>query len=125
MSAETTTAEEAVSPPVVDLGVGVLTGPNRRSGGGRDHPPDGGDDLAAPGGHAADAGRVMNPNRCRGRVEGGFPQALGAAMFEDLRLDTLGEVESTAFREYHVPAYADVPRPARPQHPLPRPRPRT
>ncbi|MFL1376388.1 MULTISPECIES: molybdopterin-dependent oxidoreductase [unclassified Nocardiopsis] len=59
--------------------------------------------------HAADAGRVMNPNQCRGQVEGGFAQALGAAMYENVRLDALGEVESTAFRKYHIPAYADVP----------------
>ena len=37
-------------------------------------------------------------------------QALGAAVFEDVRLDTLGEVESTAFRKSHPPTYADVPR---------------
>ncbi|MBE3001693.1 molybdopterin-dependent oxidoreductase [Nocardiopsis sp. HNM0947] len=60
--------------------------------------------------HAADAGRVMNPNQCRGQVEGGFAQALGAALYENVRLDTLGEVESTSFRKYHIPAYADVPR---------------
>ena len=60
--------------------------------------------------HAADAGKVMNPNQCRGQVEGGFAQALGAAMYESVRLDALGEVESTAFRKYHIPTYADVPR---------------
>ena len=32
--------------------------------------------------HAADAGTVVNPMQCRGQVEGGVAQALGAALFE-------------------------------------------
>ena len=60
--------------------------------------------------HAADAGTVMNPAQCRGQVEGGVAQALGAAMFEEVRVDGSGRVTTAAFREYHVPAYADVPR---------------
>lgn len=35
--------------------------------------------------HAADAGRVMNPMQCRGQVEGGVAQALGATLFEHVR----------------------------------------
>ena len=30
-------------------------------------------------------GRCMNPRQLRGQVEGGVAQALGAALFEDLR----------------------------------------
>ncbi len=37
--------------------------------------------------HAADAGRVMNPVQCRGQIEGGVAQALGAALYEDLAID--------------------------------------
>ncbi|KMO18754.1 molybdopterin-dependent oxidoreductase [Methylobacterium platani] len=60
--------------------------------------------------HAADAGRVMNPVQCRGQIEGGVAQALGAALYEDLRIDAEGRVATPSFRTYHVPALADVPR---------------
>ncbi|MGU3496457.1 molybdopterin-dependent oxidoreductase [Xanthobacteraceae bacterium A53D] len=59
---------------------------------------------------AADAGRVMNPMQCRGQVEGGVAQALGAALFEELVIDDTGAVVNPAFRHYHIPAFADVPR---------------
>jgi CO/xanthine dehydrogenase Mo-binding subunit len=59
---------------------------------------------------AADAGRVVNPMQCRGQVEGGVAQAIGAALFEDLRIDATGAVENPAFRHYHIPAWADLPR---------------
>jgi CO/xanthine dehydrogenase Mo-binding subunit len=64
---------------------------------------------------AVDAGTVINPMQCRGQVEGGVAQALGAAMFEHVDIDarpdsaTVGRVLTTAFREYHVPTFADVP----------------
>jgi putative selenate reductase molybdopterin-binding subunit len=59
---------------------------------------------------AADAGRVINPMQCRGQVEGGAAQAIGSALYEDLRIDASGRVENPAFRHYHIPAWADVPR---------------
>ncbi|MFG2847879.1 molybdopterin-dependent oxidoreductase [Kitasatospora sp. NPDC048296] len=60
--------------------------------------------------HGADAGKVMNPLQCRGQVEGGVAQALGATLFERVLLDERGEVTTAAFRRYRLPAYADVPR---------------
>ncbi|GGO38511.1 molybdopterin-dependent oxidoreductase [Streptomyces lasiicapitis] len=60
--------------------------------------------------HAADAGKVMNPMQCRGQVEGGVAQALGATLFEEVRVDDRGEVTTAAFRRYRLPQYADVPR---------------
>ncbi|WNI20778.1 molybdopterin cofactor-binding domain-containing protein [Streptomyces sp. ITFR-16] len=60
--------------------------------------------------HAADAGKVMNPLQCRGQIEGGVAQALGATLFETVRLDERGEVTTAAFRRYRLPQYADVPR---------------
>ncbi|MFI8966469.1 molybdopterin-dependent oxidoreductase [Streptomyces sp. NPDC053493] len=60
--------------------------------------------------HAADAGKVMNPMQCRGQVEGGVAQALGATLFEEVRVDARGEVSTAAFRRYRLPQYADVPR---------------
>ncbi|WP_328317317.1 molybdopterin-dependent oxidoreductase [Streptomyces sp. NBC_00388] len=60
--------------------------------------------------HAADAGKVMNPMQCRGQVEGGVAQALGATLFENVRIGDRGQVTTPAFRMYRLPAYADVPR---------------
>lgn len=60
--------------------------------------------------HAADAGKVMNPMQCRGQVEGGIAQALGATLFENVRLNNRGEVTTAAFRQYRLPQYADIPR---------------
>jgi len=58
---------------------------------------------------AVDAGTVLNPGQLRGQVEGGVVQALGAALFEEVRLDSGGRVTTRALREYHVPVLADVP----------------
>jgi len=60
--------------------------------------------------HAADAGRVANPMQCRGQVEGGVAQALGATLYEELIVDEGGRVANPRFRDYHVPTFADVPR---------------
>ena len=60
--------------------------------------------------HSADAGTVMNPLQCRGQVEGGVAQALGAALAEHVDIDASGEVTTTGFRQYHLPTFADVPR---------------
>ena len=59
---------------------------------------------------AADAGRVLNPMQCRGQVEGGVAQALGAALFEIMHIDAAGAVSNPAYRSYHIPAWADLPR---------------
>ena len=60
--------------------------------------------------HAADAGRVINPMQCRGQVEGGVAQSLGAALYEEMLIDANGRVVNPTFRNYHLPAFADVPR---------------
>ncbi|HVZ53189.1 MAG TPA: molybdopterin-dependent oxidoreductase, partial [Pseudolabrys sp.] len=59
---------------------------------------------------AADAGRVLNPLQCRGQVEGGVAQALGAALFEEVIIDAQGRVITASLRNYHLPAFGDVPR---------------
>ncbi|MCA1457585.1 molybdopterin-dependent oxidoreductase [Bradyrhizobium sp. BRP22] len=59
---------------------------------------------------AADAGRVANPMQCRGQIEGGVAQSLGAALYEELVIDDGGRVINPRFRDYHLPSYADVPR---------------
>ena len=59
---------------------------------------------------AVDAGTVLNPVQLRGQVEGGVAQALGAALFEEVRIAADGVVTTRALREYHVPVLADLPR---------------
>jgi hypothetical protein len=59
---------------------------------------------------AADAGRVINPMQCRGQVEGGVAQSLGAALYEEMVLDDSGRVINPTFRNYHLPQFGDVPR---------------
>jgi putative selenate reductase molybdopterin-binding subunit len=58
---------------------------------------------------AADAGTVINPMQCRGQIEGGVAQAIGATLYEELVVDANGRVINPSFRDYHVPAFADVP----------------
>jgi putative selenate reductase molybdopterin-binding subunit len=58
---------------------------------------------------AADAGFVINPMQCRGQIQGAVAQALGGAMFEELVIDGNGRVVNPSFRDYHVPAFPDVP----------------
>jgi putative selenate reductase molybdopterin-binding subunit len=59
---------------------------------------------------AADAGRVANPTQCRGQVEGGVAQSLGAALYEEMVIDENGRITNPRFRDYHLPSFADVPR---------------
>ncbi|MFC9435968.1 molybdopterin-dependent oxidoreductase [Nocardia sp. NPDC057030] len=58
---------------------------------------------------AADAGTVLNPVQCRGQVEGGVAQAIGTALYEDMRSEA-GAVTTQSLRHYHIPQFADVPR---------------
>ncbi len=60
--------------------------------------------------HAADAGRVVNPMQCRGQVEGGVAQSLGATLYEEMVIDDDGRVVNPRFRDYHLPSFADIPR---------------
>ncbi len=59
---------------------------------------------------AADAGVVVNPRQCRGQIEGGIAQALGAALYEEVKVDDAGRVVTDVLRQYRVPSFADVPR---------------
>jgi putative selenate reductase molybdopterin-binding subunit len=60
--------------------------------------------------HAADAGRVANPMQCRGQVEGGVAQSLGATLYEEMVIDDGGRVVNPKIRDYHLPSFADIPR---------------
>jgi CO/xanthine dehydrogenase Mo-binding subunit/aerobic-type carbon monoxide dehydrogenase small subunit (CoxS/CutS family) len=57
----------------------------------------------------ADAGVVMNPEQCRGQVEGGVAQAIGSALYEEMRIGADGAVLTRTLRDYHIPQLADVP----------------
>jgi putative selenate reductase molybdopterin-binding subunit len=59
--------------------------------------------------HAADAGVVMNPEQCRGQVEGGVAQGIGSALYEEMRTGPDGAVTTDALRNYHIPQLADLP----------------
>jgi hypothetical protein len=59
--------------------------------------------------HAADAGRVANPMQCRGQIEGGVAQSLGATLYEEMVIDDGGQVVNPKFRDYHLPSFADIP----------------
>jgi putative selenate reductase molybdopterin-binding subunit len=58
---------------------------------------------------AADAGTVLNPEQLRGQIEGGTAQAIGSALYEEVRVDDTGTVTTTAFRNYRTPKFGDVP----------------
>ncbi len=57
---------------------------------------------------AADAGVVINPEQLRGQIEGGTAQAIGTALFEEMRLRD-GVVMNPEIRNYHIPQFADLP----------------
>jgi putative selenate reductase molybdopterin-binding subunit len=59
--------------------------------------------------HASDAGRVINPEQCRGQVEGGVAQGIGSALYEDMASDGEGTITTATLRNYHIPQLADVP----------------
>ncbi|BAX98199.1 xanthine dehydrogenase family protein [Mycobacteroides stephanolepidis] len=56
----------------------------------------------------ADAGVVINPQQCRGQVEGGVAQAIGSALYEEILVQD-GFVSTTALRNYHIPRLVDLP----------------
>jgi putative selenate reductase molybdopterin-binding subunit len=60
--------------------------------------------------HAADAGTVINPMQLRGQVEGAVSQGLGWALYERIVIDETGKVVNPQFRNYRIPAFADIPR---------------
>ena len=53
---------------------------------------------------AADAGVVLNPEQCRGQVDGGVAQALGTALYEHLIVDDAGTVTTPVLRQYQATA---------------------
>jgi 2-furoyl-CoA dehydrogenase large subunit len=58
-----------------------------------------------------DAGRLLNPALADGQVRGGFAQALGAALLEELRYAPDGGFQSGTFADYLPPTACEVPDP--------------
>jgi CO/xanthine dehydrogenase Mo-binding subunit/aerobic-type carbon monoxide dehydrogenase small subunit (CoxS/CutS family) len=59
---------------------------------------------------AFDAGKLINPMQARGQLEGGIAQGIGSTLFERMVFDANGAVVNTTFRNYRIPAFADIPR---------------
>jgi CO/xanthine dehydrogenase Mo-binding subunit len=57
-----------------------------------------------------DAGTVLNPMQARGQLEGGIAQGIGTTLFERMVIDASGAVVNPTFRNYRIPAFADIPR---------------
>jgi CO/xanthine dehydrogenase Mo-binding subunit len=60
--------------------------------------------------HAYDAGKIINPAQAMGQVEGAVAQGIGITMFERMVIDDSGAVVNSTFRNYRIPAFADIPR---------------
>ncbi|WP_210497094.1 molybdopterin-dependent oxidoreductase [Microvirga antarctica] len=58
---------------------------------------------------AADIGRLINPMQCRGQIDGAIAMAIGWTLTENMMIDDHGAVINPAFRNYRIPAFADVP----------------
>ncbi|MFF3545447.1 molybdopterin-dependent oxidoreductase [Streptomyces platensis] len=59
---------------------------------------------------ATDAAVIINPAQVRGQVEGGVAQGIGFALTEHHHVDANGVMVNPNFRNYRIPAYADIPR---------------
>ncbi|MHA3702870.1 molybdopterin-dependent oxidoreductase [Jatrophihabitans sp. YIM 134969] len=59
--------------------------------------------------HAADAGTVVNPEQCRGQIEGGVAQGIGTALYEEVMMGGDGAVTTPVFRTYRMPQMIDIP----------------
>ena len=60
---------------------------------------------------AHDAGRLLHPALANGQIDGAFAQALGAALYEELRYDEAGAFSCPSLAEYLLPLAGDVPSP--------------
>ena len=55
-----------------------------------------------------DCGTVINPNLARIQVEGGLVQGIGMALYEDVKYDIFGKMNSDTFMQYKIPCRKDV-----------------
>jgi CO/xanthine dehydrogenase Mo-binding subunit len=57
-----------------------------------------------------DCGTLINPMQCHGQAEGAIAQGIGSTLFERMVIDEKGAVVNQTFRNYRIPAFADIPR---------------
>ncbi|MDT8902520.1 xanthine dehydrogenase family protein molybdopterin-binding subunit [Anaeroselena agilis] len=55
-----------------------------------------------------DCGTVINPNLARVQAEGGLVQGIGLALYEDVRYDERGGLQTNSFMTYKIPSRKDV-----------------
>jgi putative selenate reductase molybdopterin-binding subunit len=60
--------------------------------------------------HAADIGKLINPEQCRGQIDGAIGMGIGWALTEKMVYNQEGRVTNPALRDYRIPAFADLPR---------------
>lgn len=59
--------------------------------------------------HGADIGRLINPQQCRGQIDGSIGMGFGWALTENMAHNEHGAMINPNLRNYRIPAYADVP----------------
>ncbi len=59
---------------------------------------------------AFDVGTVINPLQIRGTVMGGVIIGLGAALYEEVKIDKAGQITNPHFFFYHIPTLKEAPR---------------
>ena len=59
--------------------------------------------------HGDDGGVIINPMQCRAQVEGAIAQGIGWTLLEKMVFDDTGRMINPTFRNYRIPAFADVP----------------
>lgn len=58
--------------------------------------------------NCVDCGTVVNPKLARVQVEGGAVQAIGMALYEDIRYSSNGRLETNNFMTYKIPTRQDI-----------------
>ena len=58
---------------------------------------------------AHDCGRVINPMIVDGQIHGGVAHGIGDSLFENLRYDENGQLQTTSYLTYLIPTACDVP----------------
>ena len=55
-----------------------------------------------------DCGTVINPNLARVQAEGGIVQGIGMALFEEVKYDKKGNLQTNSFMTYKIPSRRDI-----------------
>jgi carbon-monoxide dehydrogenase large subunit len=56
-----------------------------------------------------DCGVVINPGIVEGQIAGGLAQAIGMVLLEEMHFDEQGNPTTVTFKDYLMPAFADIP----------------